>query len=133
MDLKHGQSLELQEFQDRDLLTTPKGSIIEQSFIVCFLAINNEPEYKNVIAKRKMVVTLGVTRLHVQCDSLLVVSQVNREYTAKDERMAAYLQLVLNLRLKFLGCNFMQIAPILSSIWAELLSTSSDERSLLSI
>jgi len=133
MDLKHGQSLELQEFQDRDLLTTPKGSIIEQSFIVGFPAINNEPEYENVIAKRKMVVTLGVTRLHVQCDSLLVVSQVNREYTAKDERMAAYLQLVLNLRLKFLGCNFKQIAPILWSIWAELLSTSSDERSLLSI
>jgi len=57
-----------------------------------------------------MAATLGVTRFEVYCDSLLVVSQVNGKYTVKDERMAAYLQLVLNLRLKFLRRNFKQIS-----------------------
>jgi len=57
-----------------------------------------------------MVATFRVTRLEVRCDSLLVVSQDKGEYTAKDERMAAYLQLILSLKFKFLCGNFKQIS-----------------------
>ena len=37
----------------------------------------------------------------VRCDSLLVVSQVNREYAVKDDRMVEFLQIILNLKSKF--------------------------------
>jgi len=57
-----------------------------------------------------MVATLEVTELEVRCDSLLVVSQVNIEYAAKDERMAAYLQIVLGLKSKFPHYDFKQVS-----------------------
>ena len=41
-----------------------------------------------------MATTLRVMELEVRCDSLLIVSQVNGEYAAKDGRMAAYLKVV---------------------------------------
>ena len=53
--------------------------------------------------------TLGVSELEVCYDSLLVVSQIKGEYAAKDERIAAYLQLVLSLKSKFLRCDFKQV------------------------
>ena len=71
-----------------------------------FLATNNEAEYEAIIAGLKMAATLRVIGLKIHCNSLLVVSQVKGEYTVKDERMAAYLQLVLSLKSKFLRCDF---------------------------
>jgi len=53
-----------------------------------------------------MTITLGVTGLEVRCDSSLVVNQVNREYIARDARMAEYPQLVLALKSKIPQCNF---------------------------
>jgi len=44
---------------------TPKGSMIEQSFTLDFLATNNEAEYEAVIACLKMATTLGITGLEV--------------------------------------------------------------------
>jgi len=37
----------------------------------------------------KMAATSGIAKIEVHYDSLLIVSQVNREYTAKDDWMAA--------------------------------------------
>jgi len=42
----------------------------------------------------KIETTIGIQELEVRCDSLLIVSQVNREYTVKDDRMTAYLKIV---------------------------------------
>ena len=52
-------------------------------------------EYEAVITGLKMVTTLKVTELEVRCDSLLIVSHINREYAAKDDRMVAYLKIVM--------------------------------------
>ena len=92
------------------ILKTPEGSLIEHSFTLGFPATNNEVEYKVVIASLKMATTLRVNRLKVRCDSLLVMSQTKVENTAKDERMAAYMQFVLSLKFKFLCGNFKQIS-----------------------
>jgi len=91
------------------ILTTPEGTIIEQSYTLSFPTTNNEAKYEVVIAGLRMATTLGVFRLEVCYDSLLVVSQVNGEYATKDERMAAYLHLVLNLKSKFPRCDFKQV------------------------
>ena len=50
------------------------------------------------------------TGLEVHCNSTLVVCQVSGEYVAKDERMEAYLQLVLSLKVKFSCCDFERIS-----------------------
>jgi len=39
-----------------------------------------------------------------------MASQVKGEYTAKDERMETYLQIILSLKSKFLRCDFKQIS-----------------------
>jgi len=57
-----------------------------------------------------MATTFRVTGLEVRCDSLLAVIQVKGEYTAKDEQMTTYLQLTVNLKLKFHRCDFKQIS-----------------------
>jgi len=44
-------------------LTTPKGSIIKQSFTLSFSASNNEAEYEAVLARLRAAITLGVTWL----------------------------------------------------------------------
>ena len=49
-----------------------------------FPANNSEAKYEAVIVGLKMATTLGVTRLEVRCDSLLVV-QVKGEYITKDK------------------------------------------------
>ena len=66
------------------ILTTPKGSIIEQSFILDFSASNNEAEYEIVLAGLRMTITLGVKGLEV-------VNQVSGEYIARDTLMAEHL------------------------------------------
>jgi len=74
-----------------------------------FRATNNETEYEAVIACLKMTTTIGVTELEVRCDSLLIVSQVNGKYTAKNDRMAAYLKVVTGWKAKFSCCDFKQV------------------------
>jgi len=69
-----------------------------------------------------MVTTLRVKELGVQCDSLLIVSQVNGEYTAKDDQMVAYLKVVATWKAKVSHCNFKQI-PRSENIHADSLAT----------
>ena len=56
-----------------------------------------------------MTATLRITGLEVCCDSMLVVCKVNGKYAIKDERMKAYLQFVLSLRVKFPRYDFKRI------------------------
>ena len=56
-----------------------------------------------------MATTLGIAELEVRCDSLLIVSQINREYVAKDDRMTAYLKIVTSWNAKFSRCDFKQV------------------------
>jgi len=55
-------------------LTTPEGSIIEQSYSLRFCATNNEAESGPIIAELKMASNFIVTMLEVRCDSLLIMS-----------------------------------------------------------
>jgi len=103
-------ALNSKSFGTGTIFTTLKGSLIEQSFTLDFPGTNNEAKYEAVFIGLKMAVTLGATGLEVSCNSLMVVSQVKEKYNAKDEQMAAYLQLILSLKLKFLRCDFRQIS-----------------------
>uniref|UniRef100_A0A2N9HQJ4 Uncharacterized protein n=1 Tax=Fagus sylvatica TaxID=28930 RepID=A0A2N9HQJ4_FAGSY len=73
------------------VIITPDETVIEQSIRLDFKTSNNEAEYEAVLAGLNSAKTLGAQQLIVHCDSLLVASQINGEYMARDERMAAYL------------------------------------------
>uniref|UniRef100_A0A2N9HC52 Uncharacterized protein n=1 Tax=Fagus sylvatica TaxID=28930 RepID=A0A2N9HC52_FAGSY len=67
------------------------GLVIEQSIQLDFKASNNEAEYEAVLAGLNSTKVLGARNLHLHCDSLLVTSQINEKYMARDECIAAYL------------------------------------------
>jgi len=90
------------------VLTTTEGSIIEQSYTSKFCATNNEAEYEAIIAGLMMAATIGIKEFEVHCYSLHIVSQINGEYTAKDERMA-YLKIITTWKFKFSCCKFIQV------------------------
>ena len=73
------------------VIITPDETVIEQSIRLDFKAPNNEAEYKTVLAELNSTKTLGAKNLIIHCDSLLIASQINGEYMARDEHMAAYL------------------------------------------
>ena len=89
------------------MLITLDGSIIEQSYTLGF-RVTNEGKYE-VITGLRMTSTLGVSMLEVRCDSLLIVSQVNGEYTAKDDQMDAYLKVITSWKAKLSCCDFKQV------------------------
>ena len=67
------------------------GSVIEQSIRLDFKVSNNEAEYEAILAGLNSAKVLGARNLHLHCDSLLVTSQINGKYMARDECIATYL------------------------------------------
>lgn len=75
------------------VLKSPQGDMIVRAICCDFKATNNEAEYEALIAGMTLAHDLKANSLRVFSDSLLIVSQVNGEYAAKDSKMASYLEL----------------------------------------
>ena len=56
-----------------------------------FPASNNMAKYEALLHGLQSTITLKTDPLHIFCDSQLVVNQIFEEYTAKNEKMIAYL------------------------------------------
>ena len=82
-------------------LTSPTGEVLEQSFRLNFEATNNIAEYEALFAGLNLARGLKIEKIRAFCDSQLVANQFNGEYTARDERMEAYLTHVQNLAKNF--------------------------------
>ena len=87
----------------RIVITTPKGSIIEQSFTLGFHATNKEIKYETIV-DLKMVVTLGVTGFITDGES------DQRGVHCQERANGAIPTLVLSLRSTFFRCDFKQIS-----------------------
>ncbi|XP_043710452.1 uncharacterized protein LOC122659403 [Telopea speciosissima] len=74
------------------ILTSPEGFKIQFALWLSFLASDKEAEYEALIAGLRTARAIQVKRLTVRADSQLIVNQVNGDYEAKDNRMAAYLK-----------------------------------------
>ena len=61
------------------LFISPKGEQLKSVFQILFKVSNNEAEYEALLHGRHLAVSLGIKRLLVYGDSLLVVQQVNKE------------------------------------------------------
>ena len=111
------------------VIITPNDMVIEQSIRFNFKASNNEAENEAVLAGLYSAKTLGAENLIIHCDSLLIASQINGEYMARDKRMAAYLlkvQQTINhfnmVRVEQIGRNLNSHADALATL-ASILST----------
>ena len=56
-----------------------------------FKASNNEAEYEALIAGLELAKEMKVESLDIFNDSQLIVCQINEEYQAREEKIAAYL------------------------------------------
>nr|XP_043633459.1 uncharacterized protein LOC122604652 [Erigeron canadensis] len=83
------------------ILTDPDGQEITDALRFNFKALNTEAEYEALIAGLELAIQMETKHLHVYTDSLLVVNQVNGEYTAREEVMQKYLKKVTVLRKSF--------------------------------
>ena len=61
------------------LFISPKGKQLKYVFQIHFEVSNNEAEYEALLHGLRLDISLGIKRLLVYGDSLLVVQQVNKE------------------------------------------------------
>jgi ribonuclease HI len=110
-----GLGFQCQGVRNRVVIITPDETVIEQSIRLDFKTSNNEAEYEVVLARLNLAKTLGAKQLIVHCDSLLVTSQINGVYMARDERMAAYLLKIQQTMTSFQTVRVEQIGQNLNS------------------
>jgi len=85
------------------LFISPKGEQLKYVFQILFEVSNNEAEYEAFLHGLQIAVSLGIKRLLVYGDSLLVVQQVNKEWDINKETMYAYVAEIRKLENKFSG------------------------------
>jgi hypothetical protein len=71
-----------------------------------FLASNNATEYEALIHGLNIAISLGIKRLMVYGDSLVVISQINKEWDCSNDSMGKYCTAVQKLEDKFKGLEF---------------------------
>ena len=67
---------------------------MEQAARLNFSASNNKAKYEPILVELDLALALVATKLETRSDSQLIFGQIQREYEAKDERMARYLTIV---------------------------------------
>ena len=75
------------------ILESSTGEKISYARRLEFLTFNNEAEYEALLAGLCLAKEIRVEKLKIYSDSQLVVNQVNGDYQAKGENMAAYLKI----------------------------------------
>ncbi|RVW69720.1 Gag-Pol polyprotein [Vitis vinifera] len=99
------------------LLQSPTGEHLEQAIRLGFSASNNEAEYEAILSGLDLALALSVSKLRIYSDSQLVVRHVQKEYEAKDARMARYLaKLPPSLSKKPFYCLYMCNQPSVAEI-----------------
>jgi ribonuclease HI len=83
------------------LFISLKGEQLKYVLQILWEVSNNEAEYEALLHGLHLAISLGIKRLLVYGDSLLVVQQVNKEWDCNKETMDAYVQEVHKLENKF--------------------------------
>jgi ribonuclease HI len=85
------------------LFISPRGEQLKYVLQILWEVSNNEAEYEALLHGLCLAISLGIKRLLVYGDSLLVVQQVNKEWDCNKETMEAFVQEVRKLENKFSG------------------------------
>ena len=92
------------------ILISPTGDNTQYALQIMYTDSNNAAEYEALLHGLRMAVSMGIQRLEVHGDSNLAISQVNRDFDAKDPKMAAYRNAVLKMSAQFEGLEFHHVA-----------------------
>lgn len=103
------------------ILISHDGFKIQQALKFSFPMTNNVAEYEALIGGVKITLELEVKIQDIFGDSQLVVKQLNGEYKAHNDRMAAYLALSLSLLQKIPSWEIMNMARE-ENQWVDALS-----------
>jgi ribonuclease HI len=80
-----------------------RGEQLKYVLQILWEVSNNEAEYEALLHRLRLAISLGIKRLLVYGDSLLVVQQINKEWDFNKETMDTYVQEVRKLENKFSG------------------------------
>jgi ribonuclease HI len=69
-------------------------------------ASNNAKEYEALVHELSITVSLGIKKLMVYGDSLVVISQINKDWDCSTDSMGKYCATVRKLEDKFEGLEF---------------------------
>jgi ribonuclease HI len=72
------------------LVPSPKWVSFKYVLQMYFLASNNAAEYEALLHDLRIATALGIRRLKVLRDSLLIVNQANKEWSCLDNKMLFY-------------------------------------------
>jgi ribonuclease HI len=82
------------------------GEQLKYALQLSFLASNNAAEYEALIHGLNIAISLGIKRLMVYGDSLVVISQINKDWDCSTDSMDKYCTAVRKLEDKFEGLEF---------------------------
>jgi ribonuclease HI len=99
-------SLRLQGVGTQILFIAPGGEQLKYALQLLFPASNNAAEYEALVHGLSIAVSLGIKRLMVYGDSLVVISQVNKDWDCSTDSMNKYCAAVRKLEDKFEGLEF---------------------------
>jgi ribonuclease HI len=99
-------SLKLQGAGAGILFIAPGGEQLKYALQLLFLASNNAAEYEALIHGLNIATSLGIKRLMVYGDSLVVISQINKDWDCSTDSMSKYCTAVRRLEDKFEGLEF---------------------------
>jgi ribonuclease HI len=99
-------SLKLQGAGAGILFIAPRGEQLKYALQLLFSASNNAAEYEALIHGLNIAISLGIKRLMVYEDSLVVISQINKEWDFSNDFMGKYYTAVWKLEDKFEGLEF---------------------------
>jgi ribonuclease HI len=99
-------SLKLQGAGAGILFIAPGGEPLKYALQFLFPASNNADKYEALIHGLNIAISLGIKRLMVYGDSLVVISQINKEWDCSNEAMGKYCTAVRKLEDKFEGLEF---------------------------
>jgi ribonuclease HI len=99
-------SLRLQGAGAGILFLAPGGDQLKYALQLLFPASNNAAEYEALVHGLSIAISLGIKRLMVYGDSLVVISQVNKDWDCSIDSMNRYYAAVQKVEDKFEGLEF---------------------------
>jgi ribonuclease HI len=99
-------SLKLQGAGAGILFIAPGGEQLKYALQLLFLASNNAAEYEALIHSLNITVSLSVKKLMVYGDSLVVISQINKDWDCSANSMGKYCVAIRKLKDRFEGLEF---------------------------
>jgi hypothetical protein len=83
-------SLQLQGAGAGILVTSPKGESFKYVMQIHFSTSNNVAEYETLLHGLRITTALGIRRLNILSDSMLIIDQANKEWSCLDDKMLLY-------------------------------------------